>query len=63
MDRDEFERLYRAEFGRAIAGLIRTTGDFDLAEESVQDSFAAAVEQWPRDGVPLNPRAWTRTAA
>jgi RNA polymerase sigma-70 factor (ECF subfamily) len=53
-----FDEVYRAESRRVLATLIRLVGDFDLAEEALQDAFAAAVEQWPRDGVPDNPRAW-----
>jgi RNA polymerase sigma-70 factor, ECF subfamily len=52
------ERFYREEFGRVLATLIRVLGDFDLAEDAAQDAFASAVEQWPRDGLPANPRAW-----
>jgi RNA polymerase sigma-70 factor, ECF subfamily len=52
------EQLYRDEFGRIIATLIRLLGDFELAEDGAQEAFAAAVEQWPREGVPQNPRAW-----
>lgn len=52
------ERVYRQESRRVLATLIRLTGDFDAAEEAMQDAFAAALEQWPRDGVPANPRAW-----
>jgi len=52
------ERFYREEFGRVLATLIRVLGDFDLAEDAAQDAFASAVEQWPRDGLPENPRAW-----
>jgi RNA polymerase sigma-70 factor (ECF subfamily) len=52
------DRLFREHFGRAVAALIRAFGDWDLAEESVQDAFATAVEQWPRDGVPRDPLAW-----
>jgi RNA polymerase sigma-70 factor (ECF subfamily) len=55
---DSVEAVYRAESRRVLATLIRLLGDFDLAEEALQDAFAAAVEQWPRDGVPANPRAW-----
>ena len=57
------ESVFRAESGRAVATLIRQTGDFDLAEESVQDAFVAALERWPRDGVPRNPGAWITTTA
>ncbi len=52
------ERVYRAEWGRIVATLIRLLGDFDLAEESAQEAFAAAVDQWEETGVPENPRAW-----
>ncbi len=52
------EQLYREDFGRIVASLIRLIGDFDLAEEAAQEAFATAVEQWPREGVPQNPRAW-----
>jgi RNA polymerase sigma-70 factor (ECF subfamily) len=52
------ESVYRSESRRVLATLIRLLGDFDLAEEALQDAFAAAVDQWPRDGVPANPRAW-----
>jgi len=52
------ERFYREEFGRILATLIRVLGDFDLAEDAAQDAFASALEQWPRDGLPENPRAW-----
>ena len=52
------EQLYRDDFGRIVASLIRLVGDFDLAEESAQEAFATAVEQWPREGVPQNPRSW-----
>jgi RNA polymerase sigma-70 factor, ECF subfamily len=56
--RERLESLYRAESRRVLATLVRLLGDFDLAEEALQDAFAAAVEQWPRDGIPANPRAW-----
>jgi RNA polymerase sigma-70 factor (ECF subfamily) len=52
------EELFRLESRRVLATLIRLLGDFDLAEEALQDAFAAAVERWPADGVPVNPRAW-----
>ena len=52
------ERVYRAEWGRIVATLIRLLGDFDLAEESAQEAFTAAVDQWESGGVPENPRAW-----
>jgi RNA polymerase sigma-70 factor (ECF subfamily) len=56
--RESLDAIYRAEFGRILATLIRLLGDFDLAEDAVHDAFAAALERWPRDGVPANPRAW-----
>ena len=56
------DAVYRAESRRVLATLIRLLGDFDLAEEALHDAFAAAVEQWPRDGVPANPRAWLVSA-
>ena len=52
------DTVYRAESRRVLATLIRLLGDFDRAEEALQDAFAAAVERWPVDGVPQNPRAW-----
>ena len=54
----DVETIYRAESRRVFATLVRVLGDFDLAEEALQDAFIAAMEQWPRDGVPDNPRAW-----
>jgi RNA polymerase sigma-70 factor (ECF subfamily) len=57
------DRLFRAEQGRAVATLIRVTGDFDLAEEAVQDAFISALETWPERGVPDNPGAWITTTA
>ena len=50
--------LYRDESRRVLATLIRLFGDFDTAEEALQEAFQAALEQWPREGVPHNPRAW-----
>jgi RNA polymerase sigma-70 factor (ECF subfamily) len=52
------EGIYRSESRRVLATLIRLLGDFDLAAEALHDAFAAAVERWPRDGIPDNPRAW-----
>ncbi len=52
------ETIYREESGRILATLIRLLGDFDAAEEAMQDAFAAALEQWPSAGTPGNPRAW-----
>ena len=56
------ERLYREESRRVLATLIRLLGDFDLAEEALHEAFRSAVEQWPRSGVPANPRAWLVSA-
>jgi RNA polymerase sigma-70 factor (ECF subfamily) len=56
--RQTVEAVYRSESRRVLATLIRLLGDFDVAEEALHDAFTAAVEQWPRDGVPANPRAW-----
>ena len=50
--------VYRADSRRVLATLIRLLGDFDVAEEALHDAFSCALEQWPRDGVPANPRAW-----
>jgi RNA polymerase sigma-70 factor, ECF subfamily len=63
MSSSAIERLYHEEFGRMLATVIRLLGDFDLAEEATQDAFAAALAQWPRDGVPTNPRAWVVSTA
>ena len=52
------EQIYREESGRILATLIGLLGDFDLAEEVMQEAFAAAIEQWPEEGTPANPRAW-----
>jgi RNA polymerase sigma-70 factor (ECF subfamily) len=52
------ESVYRTESRRVFATLVRLLGDFDIAEEALHDAFHAALEQWPRDGVPANPRAW-----
>jgi RNA polymerase sigma-70 factor, ECF subfamily len=57
------ERAFREERAAVLATLIRHVGDFQLAEDAVQDAFAAAVATWPRDGVPANPAAWLTTAA
>ncbi|MBI3812068.1 MAG: RNA polymerase sigma factor [Nitrospirae bacterium] len=60
--RERVEAVYRAESRRVLATLIRLLGDFDLAEEALHDAFRAALEQWPRDGLPANPRAWLVSA-
>jgi RNA polymerase sigma-70 factor (ECF subfamily) len=56
--REALERLTREEYGRVLATVIRLVGDFPIAEEAVQEALAVAVERWPRDGTPANPRAW-----
>jgi RNA polymerase sigma-70 factor, ECF subfamily len=56
------EALYRAESRRVFATLVRLLGDFDLAEEGLHDAFRVALEQWPKEGVPANPRAWLVSA-
>ena len=60
---DIVDRVFREEAGHAVATLIRVLGDFDLAEEAVQDAFVVALEHWPVHGVPANPYAWILTTA
>jgi RNA polymerase sigma-70 factor (ECF subfamily) len=57
------ERVFREEYGRAVAVLVRYFGDIDLAEEAVQDAFAVAMQRWPADGVPPSPAGWIITTA
>jgi RNA polymerase sigma-70 factor (ECF subfamily) len=57
------DAAFRDEWGRVVATLIRTTGDWDLAEECAQEAFALALQRWPRDGIPGRPGAWLTTAA
>jgi RNA polymerase sigma-70 factor, ECF subfamily len=59
--RAQVDAVYRSDSRRVLATLIRLLGSFDLAEEALHDAFTAAIEQWPRDGVPENPRAWLVT--
>src|SRR5215472_5910524 len=54
----EIEKIFRDEAGRALATLIRLVGDFDLAEDVLQEAFAVALERWPASERPSNPRAW-----
>src|SRR5438094_3297864 len=60
--RETLDDVYRSESRRILATLIRLLGDFDLAEDALHDAFAAALQQWPRDGVPANPRSWLISA-
>lgn len=60
--REAVHAVYVSESRRVLATLIRLLGDFDVAEEALHDAFRAALEQWPRDGVPANPRAWLVSA-
>src|SRR5437868_12149644 len=60
--RELLDDVYRAESRRILATLVRLLGDFDVAEEALHDAFRAALEQWPREGVPANPRAWLVSA-
>jgi RNA polymerase sigma-70 factor (ECF subfamily) len=57
------EQVFRDEWGRVLAALIGSLGDFELAEEAAQEAFAIAAERWPREGAPANPRAWLVTTA
>jgi RNA polymerase sigma-70 factor, ECF subfamily len=59
----DIERVFRAEYGRAVAVLVRAFGDIDVAEEAVQDAFAVAVERWPTTGPPPSPQGWIVTTA
>ncbi len=60
--RERIDAIYRADSRRVLATLIRLLGDFDLAEEALQDAMVAALEQWPVQGIPANPRAWLVSA-
>jgi RNA polymerase sigma-70 factor, ECF subfamily len=59
----DFDQLFRREYGRILASLIRLAGDFSLAEDSVQDAFQAALVKWPGEGLPPNPVAWLMSTA
>jgi RNA polymerase sigma-70 factor (ECF subfamily) len=63
LDTSEIEHVFREEYGRAVAVLVRTFGDIDIAEEAVQDAFAAAVQRWPTAGLPPSPAGWIITTA
>ncbi|MGZ3680390.1 MAG: RNA polymerase sigma factor [Ktedonobacterales bacterium] len=60
---EEIARIFRAEYGRAVAVLVRVFGDIDIAEEAVQDAFTAAVQRWPSAGLPPSPAGWIITTA
>src|SRR3954467_5051292 len=60
--RETIDSVYRTDSRRVFATLIRLLGDFDLAEEALHDAFTSAMQQWPREGVPTNPRAWLVSA-
>src|SRR5450631_4780359 len=59
----DIERVFRAEYGRAVAVLVRVFGDIDVAEDAVQDAFAAALQHWPSAGLPPSPAGWIITTA
>ncbi|HXB05222.1 MAG TPA: RNA polymerase sigma factor [Candidatus Angelobacter sp.] len=63
LDGSDIERVFREEYGRAVAVLVRAFGDIDLAEEAVQDAFAVAAERWPASGLPPSPAGWIITTA
>jgi RNA polymerase sigma-70 factor (ECF subfamily) len=62
-DASQLERIFREEFGRVVATLVRLFGDIDLAEEMAQDAFVIATEKWATDGLPPNPGGWLTTTA
>ena len=57
------EKVFREEYGQVFATLVRVFGDFDVAEEAIQDAFLVAIDRWPASGVPPNPAAWITTTA
>ena len=63
LDEAEVGRIFREEYGRSVATLIRVFGDIDIAEDAVQDAFAVALREWPRAGLPPNPGGWISTTA
>jgi RNA polymerase sigma-70 factor (ECF subfamily) len=63
LDEAEVGRIFREEFGRSVAALIRLFGDIDVAEDAVQEAFAVALARWPGDGQPPNPGGWIMTTA
>src|SRR5438034_48958 len=63
LDEADVGRIFRDEFGRSVAALVRAFGDIDVAEDAVQEAFAVALARWPRDGLPPNPGGWITTTA
>ena len=63
VDESDVARVFREEYGRAVAVLVRLLGDIDLAEEAVQEAFEAAVRRWPESGLPPSPAGWIVTTA
>ena len=63
LDEVEIGRIFREEYGRTVASMIRVFGDIELAEDAVQEAFAVALRKWPADGLPPNPGGWITTAA
>src|SRR5918992_2392077 len=63
VDTSDIEQVFRAEFGRAVASLVRFFGDIDIAEEAVQDAFEVALQRGPSDGLPPRPAGWIITTA
>ena len=63
MTPEEIAAVFRAEYGRAVAVLVRVLGDIDLAEDAVADAFATALQRWPGDGAPPSPAGWIITTA
>src|SRR5260370_13253513 len=61
--REAVERVFREEYGRVAALLIGSFGDFEVAEEAIQDALTVALERWPTEGVPPNPAGWIATTA
>src|ERR671930_781936 len=62
-EESEIGRIFREEYGRSVASLIRVFGDIDLAEDAVQEAFTVALRKWPDDGFPPNPGGWITTTA
>jgi Sigma-70 region 2 len=63
LDQAEVGRIFREEYGRSVAALIRAFGDVDVAEDAVQEAFSVALRKWPSDGLPPNPGGWITTTA